>query len=730
VYNKSQEKLLRHCDQTMAFGFYGTIFFLPIAGAFVEGFFILILLTYLFKRGAAYSFQTKEQNLSLKQKTFLLLKAYKPVDSPINKVIGLYIFVAFLSVLFSQYPMLSIKGFVFKLLQGAFSYFLCVECINSKKRLRIFMTIFFLSMSVILTNGIYQQIVREGFIRHHPITDGRLTSSFKHANDFGGYLAVILPMLMIVTFSFTKSIKFRLWTGILFLMGMVCLGFTFSRSAWLALIASVIFIGLKWKRIFIPLLLVLIMFLVLFVPKIMSDRSMGSRMEEGIFTLSGRIVYWKEAAHIIQAYPILGVGLNAYSLVAPKYKIIWGGYPHNCYLQLAAEMGLVGLMAFLWMIFRFFQFGIKRAIVIEEDFDRHLMLGLLAGLFGYFVQSFFDTNFYSVQIGNYMWVMMGVVGAIGELNKNSLKDRIENKKKINIFLTLTRSLLVISAVVVSVVFVDKKFPNRLYSEIYFTLGRICDETCSLDTQLWYFHKAQAHNDKFPNTYYEIGELNMQKGKDQEAKDFFDKAMSMDPGLAESYRSLILRFYYNTLKCDQCSIEEKEQTYNKILVYMPAHAKSYQQLGYLADQRGNKEEAVAYFKKAFLLDEDMCDAYYYIGLFHFERNDIDEAYVYFKKGYEHKTREFIYDLANYLGIISELKGMIGEAAAYYEQAGENYQKFPDARVKAVIMYDQVRSDLKVRVLIKKMRESNQNALADRLENHIHSNSKLPFVIKEE
>ena len=48
---------------------------------------------------------------------------------------------------------------------------------------------------------------------------------------------------------------------------------------------------------------------------------------------------------------------------------------------------------------------------MKDDVLSSILLGSLAGLIGFWVHSFFDTNFYSVQLGNFMWVMMGVVMA-------------------------------------------------------------------------------------------------------------------------------------------------------------------------------------------------------------------------------------------------------------------------------------------------------------------------------
>jgi O-antigen ligase len=123
----------------------------------------------------------------------------------------------------------------------------------------------------------------------------------------------------------------------------------------------------------------------------------------------GRFNFWKEALLIIKDYPLFGAGLNTYSTVAPRYRINWGGYPHNCYLHMAAETGLVGLASFLWLVLVFLRWSWTQIAMVKDSFLLSLALGGLTGLSGYLVQCFFDTNLYSVQLNTLFWLVMGMV---------------------------------------------------------------------------------------------------------------------------------------------------------------------------------------------------------------------------------------------------------------------------------------------------------------------------------
>ena len=137
----------------------------------------------------------------------------------------------------------------------------------------------------------------------------------------------------------------------------------------------------------------------------------------------GRAGFWKEAISMIKDYPLLGVGLNAYSEVAPRYKVNWGGYPHNCYLHMAVEIGLLGLLFFLWMLCRIFCMALKFLKTTKDGYLEALMLGLISGFGAFLLQSFFDTNFYSVKLGSLMWVIMGLIVAVGQINSCANKNQ-------------------------------------------------------------------------------------------------------------------------------------------------------------------------------------------------------------------------------------------------------------------------------------------------------------------
>src|SRR5262249_49494673 len=113
---------------------------------------------------------------------------------------------------------------------------------------------------------------------------------------------------------------------------------------------------------------------------------------------------------IIRSSPVWGTGLNTYGRILkkdPNIKNQW--YAHNSYLQTWAETGIIGLAALLGLFIVLLRHSACQTPLMNEMYLQTLAQGCTAGLFGYWVQSFFDNTFFSVQLSVLMWLMMGLL---------------------------------------------------------------------------------------------------------------------------------------------------------------------------------------------------------------------------------------------------------------------------------------------------------------------------------
>jgi O-antigen ligase len=95
----------------------------------------------------------------------------------------------------------------------------------------------------------------------------------------------------------------------------------------------------------------------------LNDVSLNAQLNDSNFSTIERLAHWVAGLRMFQAHPILGVGAGNYSAAYQQYKVMGWDLPlthaHNYYINVAAETGALGLLAFLavcgaalWVAFR------------------------------------------------------------------------------------------------------------------------------------------------------------------------------------------------------------------------------------------------------------------------------------------------------------------------------------------------------------------------------------------
>ena len=121
-----------------------------------------------------------------------------------------------------------------------------------------------------------------------------------------------------------------------------------------------------------------------------------------IFSLGNRLSYWREAINVISHHPLAGVGLGNY----PFFKSI---SPHNSYLQIWAEIGILGLISFAGLSFR------TLATQKETQYNA-LWIGSLAFL----IHNLVDFTFFQPQVSLLWWVVAALLTSTVAIKKAEL----------------------------------------------------------------------------------------------------------------------------------------------------------------------------------------------------------------------------------------------------------------------------------------------------------------------
>lgn len=152
-----------------------------------------------------------------------------------------------------------------------------------------------------------------------------------------------------------------------------------------------------------------------------------SGFDPGNFSVAQRLIIWGDTIALISAHPLLGVGPGNFELFLPAYrsperhqawKQLMGDRNNvayeaeNEYLEFAAEGGLLGLAAMLWLLGTVVWSGWQCLRRQDQPEIRALTRGCLAGLLATLVHCIFSFNLQDPASAVLFWLLGGLVVAL------------------------------------------------------------------------------------------------------------------------------------------------------------------------------------------------------------------------------------------------------------------------------------------------------------------------------
>ena len=293
------------------------------------------------------------------------------------------------------------------------------------------------------------------------ISNGRVFSTFVNSNVYAGFLAMVIPVALGLFLVNYKNMLLRVVTGACFLALLYALFLTRSAGGMVTAAASLIIFLLfvvkeKSRLIFICLALTAVF--ALFIVLLRADIFNFVNKDNSILN---RLGYFKEALNIFMKNPVLGNGAGSYALLA-KDGI---RFPHNWYLQVLAENGLLGfgvLAAFLGLMLK----ESTGLLLRLKGRERVIFAGVFAGFIGFLVHNLFDVD------SNY-WQNCFVAFFFAGLMASMFKYKLKNYFMLLFTLALAGAILfarqqyvhvplLLFAVISSVLFLKVYFDRKIF----------------------------------------------------------------------------------------------------------------------------------------------------------------------------------------------------------------------------------------------------------------------------
>ncbi len=230
-------------------------------------------------------------------------------------------------------------------------------------------------------------------------------ATFPHPNVLGGFLAIILPLLLAVILNYRKKLgKFLVfWFWLTMITGFITLVLSFSRAAWIAATVGFLLVFLNNKNILINWLraknnLTLILFYGLIFFSIVIPLIFPQKIFFSGKSFQERSQLTNVALILSSSHPYFGVGLNNFivqsRLFINLYPNIYSFQPvHNIYLLVLTETGLVGFLLFLVLLI----------IAYRRSFSNYPLITI--ALIQIYFLGFFDHYLFTLQQGQLLFTV-------------------------------------------------------------------------------------------------------------------------------------------------------------------------------------------------------------------------------------------------------------------------------------------------------------------------------------
>lgn len=246
----------------------------------------------------------------------------------------------------------------------------------------------------------FSEIAAEGGWDPHQY---RLLSTFFDPNFLGLYLVLALTLVLV---SFLENSKKELIKIPLILTLVFALILTYSRSSYVALMASFGVLGiLRWRALLVILPSIGGTVALLF-PRV------WARFEEGVASgTSGeaRVESWLNALQILRDNPLTGIGFNAYRYIQVSYGFLVEGVSHSgggtdsSLLLILATTGIIG---FIFMgVFLYMVFELSRRLIKKQHSLGYVLVASLASILAH---SQFVNSFFYPWVMVWFWVVVGL----------------------------------------------------------------------------------------------------------------------------------------------------------------------------------------------------------------------------------------------------------------------------------------------------------------------------------
>jgi len=342
---------------------------------------------------------------------------------PVSIAIYFYLVWMIITSITSTMPLVSIKTVASKLWFLAAFYFLATQLFKNEKNAQRYYAYYAYALVIVVFYALYRHVTYGIF--QEKIAHWAANPFYKDHTSYGAILAFYIPPIITMAFFKVNSTRKKMAFGIILFILIVGLIFSYSRAAWVSLMAAFgVWVIIKLRiRLWVVLsgIFVVVIFAALLGPGIMRDMQSNKQdsstdLAKHVKSISNvstdasnleRLNRWNCALRMFKQKPVFGWGPGTYMFNYAPFQLSYEktiistnqgdmGNAHSEYLGPLAEQGFLGPLFFLAILISTLVTGL-RAIKNTSSFElKSLGLAAIIGLITYYLHgimnNFLDTD--------------------------------------------------------------------------------------------------------------------------------------------------------------------------------------------------------------------------------------------------------------------------------------------------------------------------------------------------
>ena len=317
-------------------------------------------------------------------------------------------------------------------LQYFLVYVTVINLVTDRRYARIALAAIFLTTTTEACVYFFQYFTHKTFTLMGDVVDHSGDLLQRHGGLVGTHPSALAEFMNLMTlpsvalFLAAPPSRFRRRAAVAAVLGSMAILLTLTRAAWIGFVlGAIVLVAISFRRGWLSRTAISAMagaalvMVIIFIGPIT-----GVFMKEHEDDFDERYVLQLMALRVIEARPILGVGVGAYPMTFKNYAVsrdfdgYWAFTVHNHYMLRAAEAGIQGLIVMLWLFWRCWLLA-WRATLLRSPVTSRMGLGVAAGMIAVFFQLYFDVGDASAPHFAF-WFLLGMLEALRTLEEQGV----------------------------------------------------------------------------------------------------------------------------------------------------------------------------------------------------------------------------------------------------------------------------------------------------------------------